>query len=105
MTLQPTSPLRSAGHIDAAAELFESDVAADSLVSCIEVPHIFHPCSVMRKGDDGYLRPFFDSETSPTRRQDKELVFARNGAAIYITRAGRLREYIFGGRLPGATDV
>ena len=107
MTLQPTSPLRAASHVDAAAELFASDGTADSLVSCIEVPHIFHPCSVMRKDDDGYLRPFLDGKSSSTRRQDKELVYARNGAAIYITRAGRLSKYIFGGRLlafPMAAD-
>ena len=99
MTLQPTSPLRAASHIDSAAGLFASDGTADSLVSCVEVPHIFHPCSVMCKGDDGYLHPFLDSESSPTRRQDKEVVFARNGAAIYITRTERLSKYIFGGRL------
>jgi len=107
MTLQPTSPLRAASHIDSAAELFASDSAADSLVSCVEVPHIFHPCSVMHKDDGGYLRPFMDSKSSPTRRQDKGRVFARNGAAIYITRAQRLSKYIFGGRLlafPMAAD-
>ena len=99
MTLQPTSPLRTADHIDSSAAQFAADSIADSLVSCIEVPHIFHPYSVMRKDDTGYLRPFLDGGPHPTRRQDKDAVFARNGAAIYITRAARLSEYIFGGRL------
>jgi CMP-N-acetylneuraminic acid synthetase len=98
VTLQPTSPLRTAQHIDAAAALFESDPRADSLVSCIEVPHVFHPLSVMRRTADGYLEPFF-SVPQPHRRQDKETVFARNGAAIYITRTPRIAEYVFGGRL------
>jgi CMP-N,N'-diacetyllegionaminic acid synthase len=98
MTLQPTSPLRTATHVDEAAGLFMADPQADSLVSCLSVPHIFHPTSVMRQTPDGYLEPFFLG-TQPTRRQDKEPVFARNGAAIYITRTIRLHEYIFGGRL------
>jgi CMP-N-acetylneuraminic acid synthetase len=98
MTLQPTSPLRTARHIDEAAALFEAHPAADSLVSCIDVPHIFHPRSVMRKDAAGYLVPYLD-DRQPTRRQDKEPVFARNGAAVYITRTARLGDYVFGGRL------
>jgi CMP-N-acetylneuraminic acid synthetase len=62
------------------------------------VPHVFHPLSVMRRTDEGYLEPFL-AETQPHRRQDKEMVFARNGAAIYITRTARLADYVFGGRL------
>lgn len=98
MTLQPTSPLRTARHIDEAAAMFAADSQADSLVSCVQVPHIYHPYSVMRRTADGYLEAFVDSP-QPTRRQDKEPAFARNGAAVYITRTGRLSEYIFGGRL------
>lgn len=98
MTLQPTSPLRTSRHIDDAARAFANDASADSLVSCVEVPHVFHPYSVMRRTVEGYLVPFLDLP-QPGRRQDKEPVFARNGAAIYITRTERLGEFIFGGRL------
>jgi CMP-N,N'-diacetyllegionaminic acid synthase len=98
MTLQPTSPLRTALHIDEAAAIFASHPEADSLVSCAVVPHIYHPCSVMRLTDEGYLQHFMFS-SQPIRRQDKIPAYARNGAAIYITRADRLDEYIFGGRL------
>ena len=98
LTLQPTSPLRTASHIDAAVAKFRSDGEADSLVSVVEVPHIFHPRSVMRRNADGFLEPYL-GEPQPTRRQDKETVFARNGAAIYITRTERLSEFVFGGRL------
>lgn len=100
MTLQPTSPLRTARHIDEAADLFSRDANADSLVSTISVPHIFHPLSVMRCDVDGYLRPFIEGNM-PLRRQDKQGVVARNGAAIYITRTHRLTDYVFGGRLIG----
>lgn len=98
LTLQPTSPLRTARHIDEAAALFAADAQADSLVSCIETPHVFHPLSVMRRNESGYLEPYI-AQPQPYRRQDKETVFARNGAAIYITRTARLADYVFGGRL------
>lgn len=98
MTLQPTSPMRTSAHIDEAVRVFVADPSADSLVSCLEVPHIFHPYSVMRRTTDGYLVPFLDMP-QPGRRQDKETVFARNGAAIYITRTEKLNEFVFGGRL------
>ncbi len=98
MTLQLTSPLRTSTHIDEAVRAFANDASADSLVSCIEVPHVFHPHSVMRRTAEGYLVPFLDLP-QPGRRQDKEPVFARNGAAIYITRTEKLGEFIFGGRL------
>jgi CMP-N-acetylneuraminic acid synthetase len=35
----------------------------------------------------------------PHRRLVLPPAFARNGAAIYITRTSRLAEYVFGGRL------
>lgn len=98
LTLQPTSPLRRAAHCDEAIAVFSKDPNADSLVSCIAVPHILHPRSVMRMTDEGYLEPFVDAPLV-LRRQDKGPVFARNGAAIYITRTERLSEYVFGGRL------
>ena len=106
LTLQPTSPLRTARHIDEAAALFaSSQPGADSLVSCVEVPHVFHPLSVMRQTAEGFLEPYLSS-APPHRRQEKPTVYARNGAAIYITKTGCLAEYVFGGRLlPYPMDV
>jgi len=98
ITLQPTSPLRTTKHINEAVELFLTDPNADSLVSCIKVPHIYHPYSQMRLSPEGYLLNFLPNP-EPSRRQDKIPTFARNGAAIYITRSDRLQDYIFGGRL------
>lgn len=99
MTLQPTSPLRKVIHIEEALDLFARDPEADSLVSCVQVPHHFHPLSVMKKDERGYLRPFVDQAATPQRRQDKVQVFARNGAAVYLTRTDRLKQYVFGGKL------
>jgi CMP-N-acetylneuraminic acid synthetase len=98
IALQPTSPARTIRHIEESAALFASDLRADSLASCIEVPHIFHPLSVMRHNSEGCLEPFL-AAAQPRRRQDKPNVFARNGAAINITRTPRLAECVFGGRL------
>jgi len=98
ITLQPTSPLRLPRHVAEAIALFESDSEADSLVSCVEVPHQFRPSSVMKMGGDGYLHPYLDGPPA-LRRQDKEPVYARNGAAVYITRTRCLSSFVFGGRL------
>ena len=77
--LQPTSPLRSGQHIDAAIDWLQR-VRGDSVVSVVEVPHQFNPTSVMRV-EEGLLKPFLDSP-SATRRQDKPKLFARNGPAV-----------------------
>ncbi len=98
MTLQPTSPLRKTFHIEEAVAHFMQDPNCDSLVSCVHVPHIYHPGSLMQKNQVGYLDPF-QKGSKPTRRQEKEILFARNGAAIYITRMSRINKYIFGGNL------
>lgn len=83
--LQPTSPLRTAAHVDAAIDrLVES--GADAVVSVVEVPHAFNPVSVMALEGDR-LVPFGGRGTGPTRRQDKPRVFARNGPAVLAVRA------------------
>lgn len=95
--LQPTSPLRRAEHIDAAIDLLESS-GADSVVSVIEVPHQYNPLSVMTL-DAGRLRPYATPETATVaRRQDKPLVYARNGPAVLAVRTA----VILGGSLYGS---
>jgi CMP-N,N'-diacetyllegionaminic acid synthase len=87
--LQPTSPLRRAKHIDAAAvSLIET--GADSIVSVVAVPHQYNPVSVLRL-QEGRLVPFIKGPLI-TRRQDKPLVFARNGPALVLTRRDVLIE-------------
>lgn len=99
MTLQPTSPFRTAAHIDEALALFAANPSADSLVSVVQVPHNMTPPSLMRLGADGFLENFLDGDKAPLRRQDKPVLFARNGAAIYITRTSCLDRFVFGGRI------
>ena len=90
--LQPTSPLRRARHIDeAVALLLES--GADSIVSVVEVPHRFAPESLMAL-EDGRLAPLGPMST---RRQDKQIVYARNGPAVLALRPDRLGDELYGG--------
>ena len=98
VTLQPTSPLRLPRHISEACAQFAADPKADSLVSCVAVPHIFNPVSVMKRTADGYLENFLGGDAI-TRRQDKPQAFARNGAAVYVTRRSRIGDFVFGGKL------
>jgi len=81
--LQPTSPLRTAQHIDEALEMFLNG-DADSLVSVTEVPHNMNPYSVMQTQEDGTIVPFLDYDERKNLRQEKPIFYARNGAAIYI---------------------
>lgn len=94
MTLQPTSPLRNFDHINQALDLFIKDDSADSLVSVVRVPHNFLPEKIMHL-DGLYLK----GNNQPKRRQLYENMYARNGAAIYITRIALLNEAIFGGNI------
>lgn len=90
--LQPTSPLRRAEHIDAAVELLES-TGADTVVTVVEVPHQFNPASVLRV-DDGRVQPFLDGP-AVLRRQDKPLLYARNGPAVLAIRVAQLERGAF----------
>jgi CMP-N,N'-diacetyllegionaminic acid synthase len=87
--LQPTSPLRTARHIDEAIERFKAG-KADTVVSVVEVPHRFHPRSLLREADGG-LVPYLGGETA-TRRQGLEPVWARNGPAVLVVASRVLRD-------------
>jgi CMP-N,N'-diacetyllegionaminic acid synthase len=97
MTLQVTSPLRTTKHINDTIALFSQDDAADSLVSVIKIPHKFTDSSIMLK-DGKYITPV-NTNNLVLRRQEKPTHWARNGAAIYITRINKIEEYIFGGKI------
>ncbi len=78
--LQPTSPLRTAQHIDEALMLL-LDSEADSVVSVVEVPHQFNPYSVMLQ-QGNFLVPFLEFDETRNLRQLKPLFYARNGPAV-----------------------
>jgi CMP-N-acetylneuraminic acid synthetase len=94
--LQPTSPLRTATHVDAAFALLGEDF--DSVVSVVEVPHRFKPwCQLVLDGDRllDYLPG--DLPFDRFRRQGQPSLYARNGPAVLISRAATIRSGTFYG--------
>jgi CMP-N,N'-diacetyllegionaminic acid synthase len=91
--LQPTSPLRRGEHVDAALRLLV-ETGADSVVSVVEVPHRYRPVSLMALDGDR-LVPLV--EDAPARRQDKPVVYARNGPAVLALRPDRLGDSLYAG--------
>lgn len=85
--LQPTSPLRTAAHIDAAVRLAETS-GSPSVVSVYPSPK--PPQWLFRLGSDQRLARWFD-EALPDRRQDAAPAYVLNGA-IYVADVAWLRE-------------
>ena len=83
MILQPTSPLRTSGDIDAAIEM-AVDNDADSVMSMVELSDFSK--KKIKKISDSIIEPFFEAEgNESSRRQDLEPAYKRN-CAIYLTR-------------------
>ncbi len=80
--LQPTSPFRSARHIDEAIGRFEAS-GADTLVSVIRAHD--HPYWVWRETEE-CLQPYFSMREIAVGRQDLPPAVVENGA-IYIVRS------------------
>jgi CMP-N,N'-diacetyllegionaminic acid synthase len=81
--LQPTSPLRTAAHIDSGIRLLcESD--ADSVVSVRQVESE-HPYFMMRLEQEHWLREYIEMDHKPLSRQDAPPLYLLNGA-LYISR-------------------
>ena len=77
LLLQPTAPLRTAEHIrQALSQLRES--RADSVVSVVEIPHLFSPQKALREGSKG-LEFWLQDGKAITRRQQLEASYAREG--------------------------
>jgi CMP-N,N'-diacetyllegionaminic acid synthase len=100
--LQPTSPFRRSGHISDALALF-ARLSPDTLVSVQQVPHNMSAGSVMRPlGASPDL--FLESPAGQKlRRQDKEVLFARNGPAILVCSAADVlqRDRLYGENVVG----
>jgi CMP-N-acetylneuraminic acid synthetase len=92
MILQPTSPFRSAQHIDDAIELLERS-GADTVVSVVEVPHRFSPYSVLRL-EQGRLTEFWKEPVAfdRFRRQSLPKLYARNGPVVLVSRTAGMAE-------------
>jgi CMP-N,N'-diacetyllegionaminic acid synthase len=101
VTLQPTSPFRNYKHIDNAIKLFKNNLSADSLVSCQKIPHKFNPDSSYIIKKNFFLKKFISNNENIFIRQKKNKFYARNGAAIYITKIKHIKKFIFGKRILG----
>lgn len=87
VTLQPTSPLRRAEHIDAAVQKLV-DTGADSVVSVCLAEHSPY---WMKRLEGDRVFPFLPDAPEYTRRQDLPPVYRLNGA-VYVTRRDLLVE-------------
>lgn len=82
LVLQPTSPLRTAGDIDAAIRLAQ-DRQADSVISVC--PALHHPYWMKRLTADGRLVDWLSEQPRYERRQDLPPLYALDGA-IFLGR-------------------
>lgn len=88
--LQPTSPLRRAEHIDQAIATFRAHPDAESVVSVVTPPHIFHPLKLSKPSPRG-LVPYLHDVPPALGHRDLPVVYARNGPAVLITRTDVIR--------------
>ncbi len=82
ITLQPTSPLRSSGDIDASIHLLEQK-DAETVVSLVPVDN--HPYWMKKLDAEKRVEDFISSDARLACRQDLPPVYALNGA-IYLAR-------------------
>jgi len=96
--LQPTTPFRSAGLIDAAIEKFRNG-DYDSLFSVREVPAEFNPHWIFEE-KEGKLQIATGDKEIISRRQDLPKAFHRDGA-VYLTKTSVLlkQNSLYGDRI------
>lgn len=82
--LQPSSPLRKAEHIVNAVKMLRNG-NCDSVVSVVEIPHVFAPQKALRL-EDGLLRFWSSDAGKITRRQQLESAYAREGTVYAVWR-------------------
>lgn len=85
--LQPTSPLRNSGDIEAALNRLVGS-GAKAIVSVTEVDQ--SPFWMFELDPVGHLKPILSAEAIPARRQDLRPVYSLNGA-IYVAESEWLR--------------
>lgn len=85
--LQPTQPLRQEKHVRQALARFGDD--CDSVVSVVTIPAHYSPEWALRLGST-YLSRFLPG-VQPTRRQDCEPAYYRDGT-VYVIRASLPRQ-------------
>ena len=84
--LQPTSPLRHAGHVQACLEAL---LAAEGASAISVVPAEHHPFKTLRV-ERGVLEPMIDDSYLEAPRQEIPTAYRQNGA-IYVVRSDAFR--------------
>lgn len=101
LNLQPTSPLRTALHIEKALELFVTRKLEENIrvFSCTEIDNKY--AWIMNEGNNGYANFVLNSEQNKTNhaRQQTPKVLLPNGA-IFILPAHDLTQFYNGKTLP-----
>jgi len=93
--LQPTSPLRTAAHIDNAAKLLE-ERAADGVLGVTEIEHPIQWCNTLPESLEMDSFVNVSDASSPSQQFDKR--YCLNGA-IYITSVDRMlkeKSHVYG---------
>jgi CMP-N,N'-diacetyllegionaminic acid synthase len=102
--LQPTSPLRTAAHLNAALSAYNA-ANAPALISVCREEH--HPYKSFVLDAAGVLSPLYDRESLSKPRQQLPDVYRQNGA-IYIIRTDillREKHFFVDGTLPFIMDA
>jgi CMP-N,N'-diacetyllegionaminic acid synthase len=99
--LQPTSPLRGEGEIDACIALLQES-GADAVMTVRRVPDEFNPFWTYLRDAQGCLRLCNGQTTPVSRRQELPPAFHRDGS-VYVTRRDVLldRSSLYGNCLVG----
>lgn len=98
--LQPTSPLRKPKHIQQALRLLHTN-NTDSVVSVVEIPHIFAPQKALQI-EKGFLQFVQADGEKVTRRQELETTYAREGTVYALWRTTLMeKNSIYGERCKG----
>jgi CMP-N-acetylneuraminic acid synthetase len=93
--LQPTSPFRTAAHIDAALDLFESS-GADTVTSIRELSEHPYWCWTIKDGD---FKPYFSKDHMSMGRETLPPAFIENGAIFVVRRSLVAKNTIYGERI------
>src|SRR6266849_4081423 len=97
--LQPTTPLRAPGEIDACIGLLERS-GADAVMTVRRVPDEYNPHWAYERDDAGYLRLVTGALTPLPRRQELPPAFHRDGS-VYVTRRDVIMDWhsLYGDRV------
>lgn len=99
--LQPTSPFKPPGFIDACIVKFQ-ETQADSLISVLEVPHEYNPHWTFEMDTTGNLSIATGEDILIPRRQELPKAYHRDGS-VYLSKVSLIKEkgVLVGGKTVG----